>query len=107
MNYLAMTLIFIIGLFIIKRLFMLLSSKDKHNDIPDVAEDIALASRVAVAIAAISVYFLAPAGLFAIFMSPPLIVVIAPAIGVFAVGAYVIYALAKLYDKNRKRKKNA
>jgi purine-cytosine permease-like protein len=104
MNYLAIALICIIGLFIIKRIFMLMSSKDKRSDIPDVAEDIALASKVAAAIAAICVYFLTPAGLFAIFMSPPLVVVIAPAIGAFAVGAYVVYALAKLHDKNRKKK---
>jgi purine-cytosine permease-like protein len=107
MHLLALALICLIGLFIIKRLFTLLTSKDKHNDIHDVVEDVALASRVAAAIGAISVYFLAPAGLLAFLVSPPLVVAIAPAIGVFAVGAYVVHALVKLYDKKRKKQNKA
>ena len=107
MNTFALVLICLIGLYIIKRLWVLLTSKNKHDHIHDVAEDVALASRVAAAIAAISLYFLAPTGLLAIIIAPPLIVVIAPAIAAFAVGAYVVHALAKLYDKKRNRQTKA
>lgn len=103
----SILLICAIALFIITRIFSLIFSRDKQNAIHDVAEDVALASRVAAAITAVSVYFLAPAGLLAVFTRPPLIVAIAPAVGVFAVGAYVVHALAKLYDKKRKKQRKA
>ncbi|MDT4867328.1 hypothetical protein FQZ97_1022300 [compost metagenome] len=83
----------------------MLKSKDKNNDLHDVAEDVALASRVAAAIGAISLYFLAPTGLLAIFTAPPLIAYIAPVLAIFAAGAYVVHALAKLYDKKRKKQR--
>lgn len=105
-NLFALAFVCLIAVFIIKRISTLFASKEKHKYIHDVAEDVALASRVAAAIAAVSAYFLAPAGLLAIIVDPPLIVVIAPAIGVFAVGAYVAHALARLYDKKRKKIKS-
>jgi len=90
-------------MFIIERLFRLLASRDKPNDVHDVVEDVALASRIAAVIGAISLYFLAPAGLLALFIKPPLIVTIAPSLTVFATGAYVVFAVAKLYDKKRRK----
>lgn len=103
MALVAIAFLCMIGLFILKRIFSLFTSRDKPSQVHDVAEDVALASRVAAAITAISVYFLAPAGLFAIFAAPPLIVVLAPAVGAFAVGAYVVHALARLHDKKRRK----
>ena len=107
MHLLALVLVCLAGLFILKRLFSLLTSKSKKNDLHDVVEDIALASRVAAAIGAISLYFLAPVGLLALFTAPPLIVYIAPALAIFATGALVVHALAKLYDKKRKKQGKA
>ncbi len=103
MAVLAIALLCLIGFFILKRIFSLFTSRDEPSQIHDVAEDVALASRVAAGITAISVYFLAPAGIFAIFAAPPLIVVVAPAVAAFAVGAYVVHALARLHDKRRRK----
>lgn len=102
MHLLALALVCLAGLFILKRLFSLLTSRNKKDDLHDVAEDIAVASRVATAIGAISLCFLAPVGLLALFTTPSLIVYIAPALAIFATGALVVHALAKLYDKKRK-----
>lgn len=107
MHLLALALVCLVALFIIKRLVALTTSKNKKNDLHDVTEDIALASKVAAAIGGISLYFLAPAGIFAFLVAPPLIVAIAPALGIFAAGAYVVHALAKLYDKKRKKQEKA
>ena len=104
MHLLAFELVCLVGIFILKRFFSLLTSKSKKDDLHDVAEDIALASRVAAAIGAISLYFFAPVGFFALFAAPPLIVYIAPALAIFAAGAFVVHALAKLYDKKRKKR---
>src|SRR5690554_5008424 len=103
MGLLAIALLCLVGLFILKRIFNLLTSSDRPSEVHDVAEDVALASRVAVGITAVSVYLLAPAGLFAIFAAPPLIVVVAPAVAAFAVAAYVVHALARLHDKRRQK----
>jgi fatty acid desaturase len=103
MQYLAIALLVLLGLFILKRIFSWLTSQNKREEAHGAAEDIALVSRVATVIAGISVYFLAPAGIMAFFAAPPLIVSIAPLIAAFAAGAYAIHALAKLYDKKRKK----
>ena len=107
MQLLALAIVCLVTLFVLKRLLALIKSNNKKNDLPDITEDIALASKVAAAIGAISIYFLAPAGILAFFVAPPLIVAIAPALGIFAAGAYVVHAIAKLYDKKRKKQGKA
>lgn len=107
MQHLAIALLALLGFFILKRILSWLTSQNKREEIHDTAEDIALASRVATAITGISVFFLAPAGIMALFVAPPLIVSIAPLIAIFAAGAYAIHALAKLYDKKRKKQNKA
>lgn len=99
----GLVIIGLIGLFVLKRLYCWITSKDKVNQAVDVTEDIALASKIAASVSGIFWYLLAPAGIFAVFTSPPLIVVITPIIGAFTAGAYVVYALAKLYDKKRRK----
>lgn len=107
MRFVAVALVFLIGFFIVKRAWRLATSSRRAADLPDVVEDIALASRIAAAIGAVSVYFLAPAGLLAFLTAPPLIVSIAPALGVFAAGALVAHALARLYDKRMQKIRTA
>ncbi|WP_126810728.1 hypothetical protein [Marinobacter salarius] len=99
----GLVIVGLIGLFVLKRLYSWMTSKEKSVQIVDVTEDIALASKVAATISSIFWFLLAPTGIFAFFVSPPLIVVIAPIVAAFAAGAYFIYALAKLYDKKRRK----
>ncbi len=93
----------LIGLFILKKLVDLVKARKNSSDFCDAAEDVALASRVLVILTAFFAYFLAPAGIAALFINPPLIVVIVPVVITFAGGAYVLYAFARLYDKRKNK----
>lgn len=101
MAVLALIIVGLIAIFILKRLLGWLFSKKQRPEVVDVTEDVALASKVAAVISGIFFYFLAPAGILTLFVKPPLIVVIAPAIAAFATLAYGIHALARLIDKAR------
>ena len=111
----AVALVALLFIFVLKRVFGLLFGRKKHEatlheDLLDVAEDIAGASKVAATLASMAAFFAAPAGLLALAatfgLAPiPLIVTIVPALLAFAAGAIVLSALAKLYAKAvRKRR---
>lgn len=104
MAVVALIVVGLIALFIVKRFLGWFFSKNRRHQVVDLTEDVALASKVAAVIGGISLYFLAPAGIFALFVSPPLIVVIAPAIAAFATLAFGIHALARLIDKARAKR---
>lgn len=81
-----------------------------HEDLADVAEDIAGVSRIAAALAGAVAFFAAPAGLLAVagalgFVPAPLIVRLLPLLIAFAAGAAALSALAKLYVKAKRRRR--
>ena len=105
----AVALVALLFIFVLKRVFGLLFRRKTHKaalheDLVDVAEDIAGASKVAATLASAAAFFAAPAGLLALAatfgLAPrPLIVIIVPVLVAFAAGAIVLSALAKLYAK--------
>lgn len=117
MGVLGMVLVALLFLFILKRLIAFIfrrrrSSAPFHEELADVAEDIAGASKVAATLATAAAYFATPAGLLAVAaavgLAPkPLVVVLLPALVVFAAGAIALSTLAKLYAKSVRRKKGA
>ena len=116
----GIVLVALFFLFILKRVISFIFRRRKptapfHEDLADVAEDIAGAGKVAATLATAAAYFAAPAGLLAVAaaigLAPePLIVVLLPVLVAFAAGAIVLSTLAKLYAKsvrrNRGLKKN-
>jgi len=99
----ALILVFIIAIFILKRIVSFITSKNKEKDRLDVAEDIALASKFSAIITGFFVYFVAPTGLLTFFVAPPLIIIWAPYIIAFATGSYAVYILVRLYDKKKRK----
>jgi hypothetical protein len=116
---LALALVAFFVIFVLKRIFSLVfrgtrgtentAEKPIHDEVLDVAEDVAAASRITAAIAGAAAFFIAPVGLMAIgasfgFIPVPLIVTLLPVILVFAVAAAAISASAKLYAKKKRKK---
>jgi hypothetical protein len=86
------------------------SKRHLHDELADVAEDIAAASRIAVALASAAAFLAAPAGLLAVatafgIVPRPLAVTVLPVLVTFAIGAAALSAAAKLYAKSRRKKK--
>jgi hypothetical protein len=84
------------------------STKPLPDQLADVAEDVAAASRVAAALSTAAAFFAAPAGLLAIgaalgVVPTPFIIRILPVLGAFAFGAAALSALAKLFAKSRRK----
>lgn len=113
-SWIAVFVVFLMALFIFKRLLGLLFGPKKAktplpDELADAVEDIAGASRIAAALAAAATYFAAPAGLLAIAaaigLAPkPLIVVLLPILLVIAFGAAALSAAAKLFAKSRRKR---
>jgi amino acid transporter len=113
----AVAIVAIFFVYILKRLFSLLVRKKEveiplHERLTDVAEDVAAASKVAATLASAAAFFAAPAGLLAVAaafgLAPkPLIVVLLPALLAFAGGAIALSALAKLYAKSMRKRKQS
>lgn len=91
----AIIIIGLIGLFILKKLVVVVKSRKNSSDLCDAAEDVALASRVAAILTVCFAYFLAPAGIIALFTSPPLIVIIVPVVIAFAGGRLCFICIGK------------
>jgi hypothetical protein len=105
-SWLALGVVLYFMYFVVKRVLRFLfgrrrASTPLHDDLTDVAEDIAAASRVAAALSSAAALFTAPAGLLAIvaalgLVPVPQIVKLLPGLLVFAVGAVALSAAAKL-----------
>lgn len=114
-GWLAVAAVLYCAYFIASRVLKLLFGRKRsgavlHDELADVAEDVAGASKVVAALSAAAAWFLAPAGLLALgaaigLVPTPLIAKLVPALAVFAVGATAFAALAKLYAKSRRKKK--
>lgn len=112
--WLAIAAVLYFVYFIVKRVLRFLfrwgkSGTPFHDELADVAEDVAAASRVAAVLSSIAAFLVAPVGLMAIgaalgVVSVPLIVHLAPILIALAVGAAALSAAAKLYAKARRRK---
>ena len=103
MEYLSIIIVVGILGFIVFRLREFFKSDKSRDDFLDTSEDVAIAAKVMAVIGSAFAWFLAPSSLIAIFVNPPLIVTIKPALLTISGGALVIYSLAKLYDKRKKR----
>lgn len=80
----------------------------RGEDVVDVLEDVAGASRIAAAISAVAAFIAAPTGLMAIavgsgLVNAPLITTISPILGAVAVGSGAVFAAAKLYSKRKQK----
>ena len=114
-NWLAIAAFLFFCYFVLKKLFDFAVRRKESktplpDDLADVAEDIAAASRVAAALATAAAFFAAPAGLLAVAaalgLAPkPLIATVLPTLLAFAVGAAALSAAAKLYAKSRRNRK--
>lgn len=113
-SWLAIAAILYVAYFMARRVFRFLRERKSsdvalHDQLADVAEDIAGASRVAAVLASAAAFFAAPAGLLALgaalgFLPVPLIVRILPVLVAFAMGAAALSAAAKLYSKSRRKR---
>jgi len=114
-SWVAVAVVTIFFLFILKRLISFAfgfkrGSTPLPDELADVAEDVAGASRLAATFAGLAAFLAAPAGLLAIAaamgLAPkPLIVILLPTLVAFAVGAAALSAAAKLYAKAMRRRK--
>ena len=85
-----------------------IEDKVKSEDVVDVLEDLAGASRIAAAISAAAALVAAPTGLMAIavgsgLVNAPLITTMSPILGAVAVGSGAVFAAAKLYSKRKQK----
>lgn len=113
-SWLAVLAVLYFVYFIVRRIWRFLFGKKSttaalHDQLADVAEDIAGASRIAAALSSAAAFFVAPVGLLAIgaalgLVPVPLIVRLVPFLLVFAAGAAALSALAKLYAKSRRKR---
>lgn len=113
--WLAVAVVLYLVYFVLRRILRFFFGRKSsdialHDQLADVAEDIAGASRVAAALSTAAAFFAAPAGLLAVgatlgLVPVPLIVRILPFLVAFAFGAAALSALAKLYAKSRRRRK--
>lgn len=114
-GWVAVGLVALFFLFILKRVIVFFFGRRHrkvplHEDLVDMAEDVAGASRVAAALASAATFFAAPAGLLAVaaafgFVAKPLIVVLLPTLLAFAFGAAALSAAAKLFAKIMRKRR--
>ncbi|THK40507.1 hypothetical protein E8Q33_13915 [Methylophaga sp. SB9B] len=95
--FLAIFIILICGIFVFRRLIGIYKLRHSHRQIAEVAEDISGIAKVAAAVAALAAWSLAPVGIYSFFVSPPLVVLIAPFIIAFAMGASALSSVARIY----------
>lgn len=111
----ALAVVLFLLLFVLKRILGFVFGRSRpsrpfHDELADVAEDVAAASRIGAALASAAAFFAAPAGLMAIaaglgLIPTPLISRVVPVLVVVAVGAAALSAAAKLYAKARRKSK--
>ena len=114
LGWLAVLAVLYFVYFILKRIWRFVRERKGaqvalHDQLADVAEDIAGASRIAAALSSAAAFLLAPAGLLAIgaalgLVPVPFIVRLVPFLLVFAGAAAALSALAKLHAKSRRKR---
>ncbi|MNR38336.1 hypothetical protein D3C85_1564300 [compost metagenome] len=102
----------------LRRLFRWAFRRDRkrleidHNQLNDVADEVAKATRTAALVSSAAAYSVAPTGIAALgakigLVSVPLIVVIAPKLGILAGGVLAVSSVISLYSKYRRRKETS
>lgn len=114
-SLLVVSVIVLLVVAAIRRLFRWAFRRDRkrlqidHNQLNDVADEVSKATRTAALISSAAAYSVAPTGIAALgakigLVSVPLIVVLAPKLGIIAAGALAVSCAISLYSKHRRRK---
>lgn len=108
LSWMLVAALLFLSVYVVRRVAQLLSRpKPRHQMLEETTDTLSSAGRIAAAIGALGFWIAAPTGLAAIganfgIVTVPLIVVLAPALGVIAITTGALAAGAKLYAKHQR-----